>query len=80
MKKTSLYLPADVDRELGRLARDAGITKAELIRRSLERVVEGAPRPQVNAIGVAEGAVPPDLAERADEYLAGVLADRGRGA
>jgi predicted transcriptional regulator len=55
MKKTSLYLEPDVDAALARLARQRGITKAELIRQSLRDTAATERRPQVVAIGVGHG-------------------------
>ena len=37
LKKTSIYLDEDLDHRLARRAADEGITKAEFIRRGLER-------------------------------------------
>ncbi len=68
MKKTSLYLEPEVDAALARLAEQLGITKAEVIRRSLRDTAAAAPRPRISAIGV--GAGPGDVAERVDEHLA----------
>ena len=67
MKKTSLYLEPEVDAALARLAERHGITKAELIRRSLRDTAATAPRPKISAIGV--GAGPGDVSERVDEHL-----------
>ncbi len=66
MKKTSIYLDLDVDRALTRIAERDGISKAEVIRRSLARTVAEAPRPRLS-VGVGEG--PGDLAENVDRYL-----------
>jgi predicted transcriptional regulator len=67
VKKTSLYLDPDVDRALDRLAAAEGITKAEIVRRALEREVQRAPRPRIRAIGV--GAGPGDVADNVDDHL-----------
>jgi hypothetical protein len=67
MKKTSLYLDPEVDAGLARLAASEGVTKAELIRRSLARTAERAPRPRLRAIGVGEG--PGDVADEVDRHL-----------
>lgn len=66
-KKTSIYLDPDLDFSLAQRAEQAGVTKAELIRRALRAAVEqdGPVRP--SAFGVFAG--PEDLSERADEYL-----------
>ncbi len=69
MKKTSLYLDPQLDRALGRLAAQGGITKAEAIRRALAQAVADAPpRPRITAVGVGEG--PGDVADAVDRHLA----------
>jgi hypothetical protein len=67
MKKTSLYLDPQVDRALARRAAAEGITKAELIRRSLEEAAKPRAR-QKPSKGVFEG--PGDVAANVDRYLA----------
>lgn len=67
MKKTSVYLDADIDREVARAAGEAGVTKAEYIRRALRAAVESRPRPTITAIGVGEG--PGDVADDVDRHL-----------
>lgn len=68
MKKTSLYLPADVDRALAHLAEAEGRSKAEVIREALAATAQRAPKqPRVKAIGVGEG--PGDVSENVDRYL-----------
>jgi hypothetical protein len=70
VKKTSIYLEPELDRALARLARERGITKAEVIRRALADAVGPSRRPRLRAIGViAEG--PTDVSENVDRYLAG---------
>jgi hypothetical protein len=69
VKKTSLYIEPDVDDALGRLAEAQGISKAELIRRGLRALADGAPAPRVLGIGSVKG-MPPDLAANLDYYLA----------
>ncbi len=68
VKKTSLYLEPEIDAALARLAEQQGITKAELIRRSLRETAAAAPRPRLSAIGV--GAGPGDVSDNVDEHLA----------
>lgn len=46
MKKTSLYLSPELDEALARRADDEGLTKAELIRRTLEAAVQRPTRPR----------------------------------
>lgn len=67
MHKTTLYLDEDLDRDLSRLARERGVTKAEFIRSTLRESVEGHARPRIAAIGVFHG--PGDVAENVDRYL-----------
>jgi hypothetical protein len=69
MKKTSLYIEPEVDAALTRLAEAEGISKAELIRRTLRQAANGAPRPRLIGIGSIEGA-PSDVSENIDHYLA----------
>ena len=52
MKETSLYLEPEIDRRLDRLAKAQGISKAEVIRRTLAEAVRRAERPRITAIGV----------------------------
>jgi ribbon-helix-helix CopG family protein len=67
MKKTSIYLDAELDYGLNRLAKAQGLTKAEAIRQVLRRAVQEYPPPRITAIGVMEG--PGDLSENLDKYL-----------
>jgi hypothetical protein len=69
MKKTSLYIEPEVDAALSRRAHAEGISKAELIRRSLRATADGAPRPRLVALGTISGA-PPDVSENIDHFLA----------
>ena len=68
MKKTSVYLEPELDRALSRRAAAEGVTKAELIRRTLSQALEHATTPRISAIGVAEG--PGDVADDVDRHLA----------
>ncbi len=68
LKKTSIYVEADVDRALDRRATAEGTTKAALIRLALAEAVAPATRPRPRACGVFDG--PEDLAREADRYLA----------
>jgi Arc/MetJ-type ribon-helix-helix transcriptional regulator len=69
MEKTTVYLPDDLKRALRRAANASGRSEAELIREGIG-LVTGSHR-------IAEARLPlfesgdPDLAERADEALAG---------
>ena len=69
MKKSSLYLEAELDRALGHAAARQNLSKAEFIRRTLSAAVaeQSAVRPR--AIGVFDG--PPDLGAHADRHLDG---------
>ena len=71
LKKTSIYLDEELDQRLARKAADEGVTKAELIRRSLEGVVAKPRRPMPKGIGMIKGA-PSDLARNAEKYLDGL--------
>ena len=55
MKKTSLYLEPELDEALARRAADEGITKAELIRRTLTAAVQRPPRVKPQAVGILGG-------------------------
>lgn len=52
MKKTSLYLEPELDEALAKRATDEGLTKAELIRRTLTAAVTQPPRARPKAVGV----------------------------
>ena len=67
MKKTSIYLDRELDATLSRLADRQGITKAELIRRSLWAAAAGEARPRVSAIGIGQG--PGDVSADVDKHL-----------
>ncbi len=71
LKKTSIYLDEELDHSLARRAAEEGVTKAELIRRSLEGVVAKPKRPKPKGIGIIKGPVPADLAENAEKYMDG---------
>jgi hypothetical protein len=68
VKKTSIYLDPALDRDLARAAARRGITKAELIRRTLTAAVSDVPRPRIKAIGVGKG--PGDVSADVDRHLA----------
>jgi Arc/MetJ-type ribon-helix-helix transcriptional regulator len=69
MRKTTVYLPEDLKRALEEAARNRGESVAELIREALRALVATAtpPRPRVPLFRSDD----PELAERADEALAG---------
>ena len=58
LKKTSIYLDADLDAALARRAAEDGTTKAELIRTTLAGAVERPRRPRISvgALGTTERA------------------------
>lgn len=69
MRKTTVYLPDQLKGRLERVAADSGRSEADLIREGIE-LVSGR-------VGGTEPRLPlfesgkPDLAERAEEHLAG---------
>ncbi|MBA2693771.1 MAG: CopG family transcriptional regulator [Rubrobacter sp.] len=69
MKKTTVYLPEDLKSSLGRIAKDRGLSEAELIREAVRELVNGAepPRPRLPLFSSGD----PTWAERVDEELAG---------
>lgn len=69
MKRTTVYLPAEMKADLERLARESGTTEAALLRQGVRSVLAdhaGAARPVIPLFD--SGAIG---AERADELLAG---------
>lgn len=74
MKKTSLYLDPQVDRDIGRIATAESKSKAQVIREALAEWVKEAPtQPRITAIGVFEG--PGDISDNVDRYLEGLGED-----
>jgi len=67
MKKTSLYLEPELDATLARIAERDGISKAELIRRTLRGLAAAASTPRLTAIGVGRG--PGDVSDDVDRHL-----------
>ena len=74
MKKVTVRLPEDLTKDLARVARQEGVSRAELIRRGIRYVVEQepAPRPTISLFSSGD----PTIAERVDEWLA--LENRAR--
>lgn len=68
MKKTSVYLDDALDQALALRAAEEGLTKAELIRRTLSGAVQRPKRPKVQGIGIIKGG-PSDLSANVDRYL-----------
>ncbi len=69
MKKTSIYLEDELDAALALRAAEEGVTKAELIRRTLSGAVLRPKRPKPKAIGIVDSGLG-DVAENVDRYLA----------
>ena len=69
MRKTTIYLPDGLKRELERAAAREGRSEADLIRGALERALAQAapPRPRLPLFRSGD----PTLAERLEEALAG---------
>jgi hypothetical protein len=69
MIKTTVYLPEPLKRELQRLAKRLGRSEAQLIRDAVEQAVrdQPSPRPRLPLFASDD----PNLAERADDALAG---------
>lgn len=69
MKKTTIYLPAELKSSLERVARERGRSEAELVREAVEGLVRGAerPRPRLPLFSGDD----PTLARRFDEELRG---------
>lgn len=77
MWKTTLMLPVELKERAHRIARKQGISFGELMRRSLETMLEREEQPLRETDPffadreVFEGDGPSDLAERHDDYLYG---------
>ena len=69
MKKTSIYLDPALDAALALRAEEEGLTKAELIRRSLEATIDRPKRPRPRAIGIVKGGPPEDISGNKRAYL-----------
>ncbi len=67
VEKTTVYLPRALKSRLAKVAEEAGVSEAQLIREGVERVVSSraAPRPRVGIFASGEH----DLAHRVDEEL-----------
>ncbi len=54
MEKTTLYIPADLQRALRSLARRARKPRAEIIREALNAYLRQQERPRLGSVGVGE--------------------------
>lgn len=54
MRKTTLYLPSDLQRRLREHARRTGAPQAAVVREALERYLSDAPRPTLTSLGAGE--------------------------
>jgi len=52
MRKTTVYFPDDLDRELKAKAQRSGVPAAELIRAAVRRSLDEEPRPMPRSIGI----------------------------
>lgn len=69
MEKTTIYIPGDLKRAMGRLAAERGVTEAEIVREALRTLTAQAtpPRPRLPLFKSGK----PRLAEDTDRALAG---------
>jgi hypothetical protein len=70
MVKTSVYLPDELKDRLAQAAEISGESEATIIRSALESWLASMVRPRSRMLGTLH-LDPPDLAERADEFLVG---------
>jgi Ribbon-helix-helix protein, copG family len=71
MVKTTVYLPESLKLRLASVARQEGCSEAELVRAALEHYTAEHVRPHPRFPLIEGERVPPDLAERDEEYLEG---------
>jgi len=69
MYKTTVYLPDDLKSELERVAKESGLSEAELIREGIRLAISRHVPPEPRA-GIFDSG-DPGLSERVDELLAG---------
>lgn len=73
MVRIQLHLTDEQDVRLRALARKRGVTRAELIRRGIDHVLQeedlGGHDPLLDLVGSAGVAIAPDLSERHDDVL-----------
>jgi metal-responsive CopG/Arc/MetJ family transcriptional regulator len=53
LEKTTVYLPADIRRELAEVARRRRVSQAELIREALQNYLAEQERPALRSLGAA---------------------------
>lgn len=76
MKRTTIMLPEDVDARLRREARRRGGSIADVAREAIEEYLPEPPRPgPLGFFAVGDGD-PPDVSERADEFVSEAIARR----
>ena len=70
-KKTTIYLPDRLKRDIERVARNERRSEADVIRDAVEKSIyeRRAPEPRIPLVSYGLGA--PDIAERAEELLDG---------
>lgn len=71
MKKTTVYLPAELKSTLERMATEEGRSEAEIIRTAIQNAVDRRQRPLPRIPLFDLGPEDPTAAERVDELLAG---------
>jgi hypothetical protein len=69
MRRTTVYLPDGLKRDMARASARAGLSEAEFIRQAVARAVNAGAPPAPKLPLFRSGA--PTLAERVDEALAG---------
>ena len=67
MVKTTVYIPDDLKIEVSRIARNEGISEAEVIREAIRQLAESKPRRRPRGGLFASG---DPIAHRVDELLA----------
>ena len=70
-KKTTIYLPHGLKRDVERVAKSERRTEADVIRDAVEAAIAERRRPEPRIPLVAHGLGAPDIAERVDELLDG---------
>lgn len=68
MKRTTIYLDESIDRELKRIAKQTGRSRAELIREGVQNIVASHKRPLPKSIGMVNSGSN-DFADKAEDLL-----------